>query len=405
MAISLNPPERLIPVSGIRVATAAAGLRYKDRDDLVLMELSEPARTAALFTTNRFCAAPVVVARQHLAAVQPRYLLINAGNANAGLGAQGLADAQQCCAALARACACQENEILPFSTGIIGERLPVEKITAHCTRLARALGEDAWLAAAQAIMTTDTVCKGLSRQVELDGQTVTMTGIAKGAGMIRPDMATMLAFVATDLEAGPGELEQLSRQAVRQSFHCITVDGDTSTNDACVLVATARSGARFSALSSRARADFSEALNSLYLSLAQAIVRDGEGITKFVCVRIEQARSEAEAREIAFSIAHSPLVKTSAFASDPNWGRIVAAAARTPHGALVMERLSLHINTVPVIENGQPAPDYTDAAGVRAMQGDELEYRLQLGLGTASARIWTTDLSHEYVKINAEYRT
>ena len=405
MAISLNPPEQLLPVKGIRLATAAAGLRYRDRDDLVLMELCEPAHTVALFTTNRFCAAPVVVARQHLAAAQPRYLLINAGNANAGLGAQGLTDAQESCAALARECDCRENEVLPFSTGVIGERLLVEKITPHYSQLIRALGEDAWLPAARAIMTTDTVCKGLSRQMQLDGQVVTITGIAKGAGMIRPNMATMLAFIATDLEVDSGEAGQLARQAVQQSFHCITVDGDTSTNDACVLMTTARSGARFSELSAQARAEFSRALNSLFLSLAQAIVRDGEGITKYICIQVEQAHSEEMARNIAFTIAHSPLVKTSAFASDPNWGRIVAAAARAPEAPLEMDRLSLYINELPVIENGQPALGYTEAAGARAMQGEELEFRLQLGLGAASARIWTTDLSHEYVRINAEYRT
>ena len=405
MAISLKSPERLSPVKGIRLATAAAGLRYRDRDDLVLVEICEQARTAALFTTNRFCAAPVAVARRHLAAAQPRYLLINAGNANAGLGKPGLEDAQATCAALAKAGGCRETEVLPFSTGVIGERLAVGKITSHCSRLVGKLQEDAWLPAARAIMTTDTVCKGLSRQLQLDGKAVTMTGIAKGAGMIRPDMATMLAFVATDLEMGPEQAARLARAATQQSFHCITVDGDTSTNDACVLMATARSGARFSELSKPAAQEFTRALNSLFLSLAQSIVRDGEGATKYICIQIEQAHSEKAARDIAFAIAHSPLVKTSAFASDPNWGRIVAAAGRAPGAALDMDRLSLHINGLAVIENGQPAPGYSEAAGAQAMRGEELELRLALGSGKASAQIWTADLSHDYVRINAEYRT
>ena len=405
MAISLNPPERLLPVKGIRLATAAAGLRYRDRDDLVLVEICEQAHTAALFTTNRFCAAPVAVAGRHLAAAMPRYLLINAGNANAGLGALGLEDAQATCAALAKAGGCRETEVLPFSTGVIGERLDVDKIIPHYPRLLRDLEEDAWLPAAQAIMTTDTVCKGLSRQLQLDGKAVTITGIAKGAGMIRPDMATMLAFVATDLELDPGQAAQLAEAATQQSFHCITVDGDTSTNDACVLMATARSGVRFSELSKAAVTEFTQALNSLFLSLAQSIVRDGEGVTKYICIQIEQAPSEKAARDMAFTIAHSPLVKTSAFASDPNWGRIVAAAGRAPGAALDMDCLSLYINGLAVIENGQPALGYTEAAGVQAMRGEELELRLVLGAGKASAQIWTTDLSHDYVRINAEYRT
>lgn len=405
MAISQNPPERLSPVKGIRLATAATGMRYEGRDDLVLVEICEQAHTAALFTTNRFCAAPVTVARRHLAGAQPRYLLINAGNANAGLGKLGLEDARACCAALAGESGCLETEVLPFSTGVIGERLDVGKINAHCPRLVRDLEEDAWLSAAQAIMTTDTVCKGASRQLQLDGKVVTMTGIAKGAGMIRPDMATMLAFVATDLQIDPEQAAQLARAGAQQSFHCITVDGDTSTNDACVLMATGRSGARYGELSKPAAAEFTEALDALFLSLAQAMVRDGEGATKYICIRVEQAPGEKMARDIAFTIAHSPLVKTAAFASDPNWGRIVAAAGRAPGAELDMDRLSLAINGLAVIENGQPAPEYTEAAGAQAMRGEELELRLQLGAGNAGAQIWTTDLSHDYVRINSEYRS
>lgn len=405
MAISVIPPQSLLPVKGIRLATAATGMRYQNRDDLLLVEMCESAQTAALFTTNQFCAAPVTVCKQHLGTVQPKYLLVNAGNANAGLGTQGLADAYATCAALARECGCRENEILPFSTGVIGERLAVEKMIRYYARLINDLEEDAWLPAAQAILTTDTVSKGLSRQMGLDGHTVVVTGIAKGAGMIRPDMATMLAFVATDLEIDSRDMDRVLRDAVQQSFHCITVDGDTSTNDACVLVATGQAGIRFSELSEQARAEFTQTLNSLFLSLAQSIVRDGEGITKYICIRIDQAENEEMARSIAFTIAHSPLVKTTAFAGDPNWGRILAAAGRAKMAPLEMSRLSLYINDLQVIENGTLVSGYTEEAGTEAMRKDEIEFRLKLGLGACSARIWTTDLSYEYVKINAEYRS
>lgn len=395
----------MLPVKGIRLATAATGMRYQNRDDLMLMEVCEHTQTAALFTTNQFCAAPVTVCKQHLSVAQPRYLLINAGNANAGLGAQGLTDAYAACAALAHESGCMENEILPFSTGVIGERLAVEKMIRHYSQLIDNLEEDAWLPAAQAILTTDTVSKGLSRQMELDRHTVVVTGIAKGSGMIRPNMATMLAFVATDLEVDSRDMDRMLRDAVQQSFHCITVDGDTSTNDACVLMATGQTGISFSELSEQARAEFTQTLNSLFLTLAQSIVRDGEGVTKYICIRVDQAESKEMAYNIAFTIAHSPLVKTAAFASDPNWGRILAAVGRAKVAPLEMSRLSLYINDLQVIANGTLASGYTEETGAKAMQKSEIEFRLELGLGACSARVWTTDLSYEYVKINAEYRS
>ena len=405
MAISIVSPESLFPVKGVRLATAATGIRYQHRDDLLLMEICKHARTAAVFTTNQFCAAPVIVCKRHLGTVQPKYLLVNAGNANAGLGAQGIADTCAACTALARESGCDESEVLPFSTGIIGERLDVEKMTPYYAQLIGHLEEDGWLAAAKAIMTTDTVSKGFSRQVKLDGHTIVVTGIAKGSGMIYPDMATMLAFVATDLGFDSRSVVSVLRDAVRQSFHCVTVDGDTSTNDACVLIATGQVGIDFSELSERARVEFIRTLDSLFLDLAQSIVRDAEGITKYICISVDQAPSESMARNIAFTVAHSPLVKTMAYASDPNWGRIMAAAGRAKAGPLEMNRLSLYINGLKVVTNGKLASGYTEEAGIQAMQNDEIEFRLKLGLGSCSARVWTSDLSHEYVKINAEYRS
>ncbi len=405
MAISLTSPISLLPVKGIRIATAAAEIRYQNRDDVVLFELCKNAQTAAVFTKNQFCAAPVIVSRQNLNVSQPRYLLVNSGNANAGLGDQGLADAKTSCATLANECECSEEEVLPFSTGVIGTRMPVDKMMRKIPSMLENLQESAWLNAAEAIMTTDTVSKGWSKQMDLDGHQVTITGIAKGSGMIRPDMATMLAFVATDLGVDSIILKNMLTDAVDQSFHCITVDGDTSTNDACTLTATGQAGIHFGELSKQAKAEFIEVLNTLFLSLAQSIIRDGEGITKYISIKVDQARDEFMARAIAFTIAHSPLVKTAAFASDPNWGRVLAAAGRAEVQGLEVNKLSLSINKLQVIAEGEVAIDYTEDKGSREMSKDEIEFCLQLGLGESSANVWTTDLSYDYVKINAEYRT
>lgn len=405
MAISLQAPTNLLPISGVRIATASAGIKYKNRDDVVLFELSAGTKTAAMLTKNQFCAAPVEITKKHIEASTPKYLLINSGNANAGLGNQGLDAAKQTCAVLAAEAVCDESEVLPFSTGVIGELLPVEKITKIFPNLLADLLEDAWIDAANAIMTTDTIAKGYSEQLSLDGNTISITGIAKGAGMIRPDMATMLAYVATDLYIDGKNLKSLLNQAVEQSFHCITVDGDTSTNDSCVLVATGKSSLKFSDLSKQAKEEFVTTLNLIFLKLAQSIIRDGEGITKYISIKVEQAKSKSMARSIAFAIAHSPLVKTAAFASDPNWGRILAAAGRATKELIQMKKISLYINNLSVINHGELVDSYNGKSGQIEMQKDEIQFRLQLEEGSSEVTVWTTDLSYDYVKINAEYRT
>jgi glutamate N-acetyltransferase/amino-acid N-acetyltransferase len=405
MAISLQAPTNLLSIPGVRISTAAAGIKYSDRDDLVLFELSEDSNIAVVLTKNQFCAAPVQITRKHLITSQAKYLLVNSGNANAGLGKQGIADAKQTCSALAVEAKCMESQVLPFSTGVIGEKLPVDKISQQLPALLERLSEDGWLAAANAIMTTDTVAKGFSEQLVLDGTKVSITGIAKGSGMIRPDMATMLAYVATDLVIDNKNLNALLRDAVGQSFHCITVDGDTSTNDACALIATSTSGLKFNKLSESAREEFLITLNSLFLNLAQSIIRDGEGITKYISIKVEQVKNEAMARAIAFAVAHSPLVKTAAFAGDPNWGRILAAAGRATDEPIQIENLSLFINDLKVIEDGEVVSSYSEDSGQKEMQKEEILFRLSLGGGEFAATVWTTDLSYDYVKINAEYRT
>ena len=405
MAISLQAPANLLPIPGVKVASTAAGIKYQNRDDLVLFEVCETASTAVVLTKNQFCAAPVTVVRENLSLSKPKYILVNSGNANAGLGEKGLIDAKQTCAALAAEANCAATEVLPFSTGVIGEILPVEKISQSIPRLLKTLNESSWLNVANAIMTTDTVAKGFSEQLNIDGNIITITGIAKGAGMIRPDMATMLAYVATDLSIENQELDKILTNAVEQSFHCITVDGDTSTNDACTLIATGLSEVKLKDLTEQARTKFTSSLNALFLKLAQAIIRDGEGATKYIAITVEQAVNKSMARDIAFAIAHSPLVKTAAYASDPNWGRVLAAAGRGSKESLKIKSLSLFINELKVIEKGELATGYSENAGQEEMQKDELQFLLQLGQGNSEFTVWTTDLSHDYVKINAEYRT
>lgn len=394
------------PVPGIRLGTAGAGIKYPDRDDLVVMELAEGSTCAAVFTRNAFCAAPVVVAREHLAAVMPRYLLINSGNANAGTGDNGLRAAREACKAVAAARACAINQVLPFSTGVIGEPLPVDRIAVAVPDALTALSERGWERAARAIMTTDTVPKLISRQLELSGKTVTVTGMAKGSGMIRPDMATMLAYIATDALVDRQLLQQCLERAVKPSFNSISVDGDTSTNDACILVASGVSGC--SPITDQASADFAklcEVVEDVCMQLARAIVLDGEGATKLVGIRVEEAASEQEARDVAYTIAHSPLVKTALFASDPNWGRILAAVGRAGIEQLAIEPIRIWLDDVCIVRDGGRAADYSEAAGQRVMQQDQLSIRVALGRGEAKTRVLTCDLSYEYVKINAEYRT
>ena len=404
MAIGLSPPSQLLPVDGVWLSSYAAGIRYAGRDDVVLVELSPGACSTAVFTRNAFCAAPVAVAKKHIAQSSPRYVLVNSGNANAGTGDVGERDALFCCQKIATLMQCREQEVLPMSTGVIGERLPVERVALALPHLKSRLTDNGWLSAAKAIMTTDTVPKGISRQLEIEGKTITITGIAKGAGMIRPDMATMLAFVATDAMLSPDLLERALRNAVKVSFNSISVDGDTSTNDACLLSATGKAGVEISKEDASFQA-FSECLIELMTYLAQAIVRDGEGATKFITVWVKGATSHQEAREVAFSLAHSPLVKTAFYAEDPNWGRILAAVGRAEVEKLNISRVDIALEDVVIFRNGAIDSHYTESAGQVVMKKPDITVCIDLHRGQDEARIWTTDLSHEYVRINAEYRT
>lgn len=401
-----EPGQGFFPIEGVRLGTAAAGIRYRDRSDLVVLELIPGATCAAVFTRNAFCAAPVTVARRNLAAVPPRYLLINAGNANAGTGGRGIADADACCRALADLAGCSAAEVLPFSTGVIGEYLPIEKIRAAVPACVAALDDGGWASAARAIMTTDTVPKLVSREADLGGYSARITGMAKGAGMICPNMATMLAFVATDAAVSAQLLQRCLQQAVAGSFNAITVDGDTSTNDACVLAATgAGGGPAITDPQSAAYEAISAAIGEVCLELATAIVRDAEGATKLVGVEVRGARDESEARSVAYTIAHSPLVKTALFASDPNWGRILAAVGRSGLPEFDIERVSLWLDDVCIARAGARDADYREAAGAAVMRRDAFTVGVELGRGSASVRILTCDLSLDYVRINAEYRT
>ncbi|MCP3870536.1 MAG: bifunctional glutamate N-acetyltransferase/amino-acid acetyltransferase ArgJ [Gammaproteobacteria bacterium] len=393
-------------VTGVRLSAVAAGIKYADRHDLVLMELVEGARCAAVFTRNAFCAAPVLVARQHLEKESPRYLLINSGNANAGTGERGLASANDSCASVAEAAGCASHRVLPFSTGVIGEPLPIDRVTDAVSGLFAGLGEQAWPEAARAIMTTDTVPKLVSRRVALGRGAVTVTGMAKGAGMIRPDMATMLAFLATDATVDQTLLQQCLEQAVAPSFNSISVDGDTSTNDACVLVATgAAGGDPVVHPDSDAYRALSAAVTEVCMELARAIVRDGEGATRLVEVVVEGAGNGEEARQVAYTIAHSPLVKTAMFAADPNWGRILAAVGRAGVEKLDIGGVSIWLDDTCIVRDGEPARDYTEEAGRQVMEQDAYKVRVGLGRGEQAATVLTCDLSYDYVRINAEYRS
>ena len=403
MAVGLKAPGTLHPVKGVRLSAIHSGIKQDNSvKDLVLIEIGQGSNVAAVFTQNRFCAAPVTVARQHLVEVPaPRLLLINSGNANAGTGDDGIDTAEKTCAAVARTAKVEPASVLPFSTGVIATALPQEKITAAIPDLYGSLHADNWLQAAAGIMTTDTLPKAFSKQLRIDDQLVSITGISKGSGMIKPDMATMLGYVATDAVIDQDELQALLVQLVASSFNSITVDGDTSTNDACVLIATGASGVRVS----NQQGDFVAALTEVFEQLAQAIIRDGEGATKFVTVDVERARSQDDAKEVAYCIAHSPLVKTALFASDPNWGRILAAIGRARVDSLEIECIDLYLGNTCLLKNGLPDPAYTEALGQTAMDNENITIRVNLNQGSASGRIWTTDLSYEYVKINAEYRS
>ncbi len=414
MPVNLTSPvaAQLLPVAGVSLGVAEAGIKRPNRKDLLVMQLSEGARVAGVFTKNRFCAAPVIVAREHLAQVAVIgsdgicALLINTGNANAGTGEQGLSDARTTCAALAGLLGCKANQILPFSTGVIMEQLPVAKIAAGLPGAVANMRADNWFDAAQAIMTTDIVAKAISKQVKIDGVTITITGIAKGSGMIHPNMATMLGYIATDAAIAQPLLQAMVGEAANRSFNCITVDGDTSTNDALMLIATGKSALpEIKAADSKAYKALLAAITEVATWLAQAIVRDGEGATKFITVQIESGKSEAECKQIGYAIAHSPLVKTAFFASDPNLGRILAAIGYAGIDDLDVAALKLYLDEVLVAEHGGRAASYREEDGQRVMQQSDITIRVVLNRGASSATLWTCDFSYDYVKINASYRS
>lgn len=409
MPVNLPPPDpgSLLPVAGIALGTAAAGIKRPGRKDVLVMTVSAGAEVVGVFTQNRFCAAPVTVAREHLAAdAGVRALLVNTGNANAGTGAEGIARARATCSALADLLGVSALQVLPFSTGVILETLPADKIISALPAAVADLKPDNWAAAAQAIMTTDTVPKAVSRRLTLDGVDFAITGIAKGSGMIHPNMATMLGFVATDAPVSCEALEAILRYAVNRSFNCITVDGDTSTNDACILIATGATEAAVIMDDADPRFEpLRDAVTEVMAALAQAIVRDGEGATKFMTIRVEGGRDEAECKQVAYAIARSPLVKTAFFASDPNLGRILAAVGYAGLNDLDVARVRLYLGEVLVAENGGRAASYREEDGRRVMAAPEILVRIDLARGSAAATVWTCDLSYDYVKINAEYRT
>ncbi len=404
MAVGQCDFPTMHPVKGIKLGTCNAGIKQTIRDDILVMAMPEAGSCAAVFTQNAFCAAPVLVAREHLA-MGARWLLVNSGNANAGTGKQGLNDAFASCAALAGEVDGIAQQVLPFSTGVIGEPLPVAKLTAAIPTAVANLAENHWDQAARAIMTTDTFAKGASLQIDIGGHLVTITGISKGAGMIQPNMATMLGFIATDANIKQPLLQECLTAAANQSFNRITVDGDTSTNDACVLLASGCSSAAEILPGTEEYQLFANAVMSVSKRLAELIIRDGEGATKLIRIVVEQAKNSDEAVQVAKTIAHSPLVKTAFFASDPNWGRILAAVGRAGVENMDLEQIQIYLGTVCIVEKGARSPDYTEQDGQRVMSQEEITITVRLGRGLASEEVLTCDFSYDYVRINAEYRT
>ena len=410
MPVNLSAPVHadLLAINGVRIGVTEAGVRKANRKDLSLFLLDEGASVAGVFTQNRFCAAPVQVSREHLVqtAGAIRAMVINTGNANAGTGADGLARARRTCADLAALLQLKPEQILPFSTGVIMEELPVDRIAAGLPAAIAAAKADNWGTAAEGIMTTDTLPKAFSRAVDIGGKRVSITGISKGAGMIRPNMATMLGFLATDAAIAPELLQPLVKELADGSFNRVTIDGDTSTNDSFVLVATHKAGnAQITSLTSAEGQALKAALLDVSRLLAQAIVRDGEGATKFITIKVEGGKTEAECRLVAYSIAHSPLVKTAFFASDPNLGRILAAVGYASIDDLDQTKIDLYLNDVHVAVNGGRNPAYQEEDGQRVMKQQEIIVRVLLGRGEAEQTVWTCDLSHDYVSINADYRS
>ncbi|OQW75663.1 MAG: bifunctional ornithine acetyltransferase/N-acetylglutamate synthase [Proteobacteria bacterium ST_bin11] len=404
MAVGQIDFPTMYAVNGIKLGTCNAGIKQTVRDDILVIEMADGGSCAAVFTQNAFCAAPVNIAKAHLSQ-NPRWLLVNSGNANAGTGKQGLQDAFACCANLAGTVEALAQQVLPFSTGVIGQSLPVEKLTAALPAAVANLAESHWDQAARAIMTTDTFPKGASMVIDIAGHPVTITGISKGAGMIQPNMATMLGFVATDASIEQSLLQDCLSAATEKSFNRITVDGDTSTNDACVLLASGSSTAPEILPDTPEYAAFADAVLAVCKRLAELIIRDGEGATKLMRIVVEQARDSAEALQVAKTIAHSPLVKTAFFASDPNWGRILAAVGRAGVENMDLDKIEIYLGTVCIVENGSRARSYTEQDGQRVMNQEEIVVTVRLGRGTASEEVLTCDFSYDYVKINAEYRT
>ncbi len=397
--------KNISPIAGIKLASVAAGIKKNGNHDFVVLSIEKSSTCAAVFTQNAFCAAPVTLSKQHLAQHSPRALLINSGNANAGTGETGLQNAKQSCKWLADALQCLPEEILPFSTGVIGEQLPMPALQSGINQIAEKLTENNWLTAAKGIMTTDTVAKAITKTLLFEGKKITISGIAKGGGMICPNMATMLSFIATDANVEVDFLQQCLTESVADSFNAITVDGDTSTNDACVLIATGKAGNKKIDKNTVDVNHFIEALNAVCQHLAQAIIRDAEGATKFVTVFVEKAQSKDEAKNVAYTIAHSPLVKTALFASDPNWGRILAAVGRAGMKQLDISKINIFLNDVCIVQNGAVDTGYTEEKGQLVMNQTEITITVELNRGDKSATVWTSDLSHEYVRINSEYRS
>lgn len=405
MPVGLGPLPTLHPVPGFELGISSAGIKREGRKDVVVMRCAEGSSVAGVFTLNAFCAAPVILAKKNVVG-EVRYLLTNTGNANAGTGEPGLQAAARTCAKLAELTGVAPSAVLPFSTGVIGEPLPVEKIEGALAAALADLSVDNWAAAAAGIMTTDTQPKGASRQFVHEGVIVTVTGISKGAGMIKPNMATMLGYIATDAKVSQGVLQDLLRDAANKSFNRITIDGDTSTNDCCILVATGQAKlAEVTQASGALFAELKQAVLDVSMELAQAIVRDGEGATKFVTVQANGGATHQECLDVAYAVAHSPLIKTALFASDPNWGRILAAVGRAGVAQLDVSKIDVFLGDVCIASRGCRASTYTEEQGAAVMAKEEIGIRIELGRGTCSETIWTTDLSHEYVRINAEYRS
>ena len=416
MAVGLEVLKNYHPVNGVRIGIAQAGIKYQGRNDLVIFELAEGSRVSGVFTLNAFCAAPVQVSKKHLSEADTRYLVINTGNANAGTGPQGMIDALATCEQLATLTGVETSQILPFSTGVIGEPLPMTKLLSGLSPALDNLAADTWSQAATGIMTTDTLPKGYSQQVniaatdaddsEIDSEIITVSGISKGAGMIMPNMATMLAYLTTDAVIAKPLLDVMCKEMADKSFNRVTIDGDTSTNDSCMLIATAK--AEMAEISSKDDPRYSalfDALLEAFMVLSHAIVRDGEGATKFVTMEVQQAASVKEALDVAYTVAHSPLVKTALFACDANWGRILAAVGRAGVQNMILEDIDIYLDDVCIVKNGGRAASYTEEAGAAIFAQAEITISIRLGRGDITERVWTTDLSHEYVSINADYRS